>query len=92
MKRSRAIALGYMIVGLATFGYAAQSYKRDAWARYSVCASVASNNAIDNPDCRTPWVIDAPVVGLVSAALWPLYVSWTLVDAASTLPPPGEPQ
>lgn len=80
MRRAAIGAAVYAVAALGTFGYAAGNYQEEAWARYSVCQSVSFAGRIE--DCRAPWPVDAPTVGLVSAILWPLYWSWVAVDEA----------
>ena len=80
MRRARIAVIAYAAATLATYGYAAGTYERAAWARYSACQSVSLNTPDAVPDCRVPWTIDAPAVGLVSAALWPLYWAWVAAD------------
>lgn len=82
MKRGSKVALAYAALALVTFGYSADEYQRAAWARYSVCRTVVLNTEEGADDCRQPWPIDAPLVGLFSGAAWPLYWSWTVAAKA----------
>lgn len=74
----------YVVFALGTFGPAAHSYQESAWARYSACLAVSIDSQTIVEPCRAPWTIEAPIVGVVSAALWPLWWGWTVTDAVNS--------
>lgn len=79
----RLVVIAYAAIALVTYGIAAESHRRDAWARYAACTvSIADDQPVYRK-CEGPSDIEAPVTGVVSAALWPLWWSWALAENVS---------
>lgn len=79
--REKIIPIIYLVLALLTFGHAANNSHKQFQMELAACEQGANQSM-----CGLAYADESPLVGAVSAALWPLYWSWELFEMVDGQP------